>query len=77
MPDCEVVQNTQRRKVVFTRPTCLLHSLLCSNALVESVLCTIWGVPKASRKWHLMGSVCWRFSPLGGVPMDPGQSPLQ
>ena len=71
MPHCEVVQNTQPY-IYDEGSTSCFHSPTFLYCIIFFVLMLLYnGGSQASRKWHLMGSVCWRFSTRGGVPMDP------
>ena len=67
----EVVQNTQPSIYDEGSKSCF-HSPTFLYCIIFFVLMLLYsGGSQSSIKWHLMGSVCWRFSTRGDVPMDP------
>ena len=71
MPHCEVVQNTKPYIYDEGSKSCF-HSPTFLYCIIFFVLMLLYnGGSQASRKWHLMGAVCWRFCTRAGTPMDP------
>ena len=71
--ECHIVRWFRIHSLKFTmkgRRSCF-HSPTFLYCIIFFVLMLLYsGGYQASRKCHLMGSVCWTFSTRGGVPMD-------